>query len=77
MKFGEHRGGMLVEAQGERDGKRVTKSWHLLAEGEDGPFIPSMAIEAIIRKWLKGERPMIGARAAIHALETVEFAKSV
>lgn len=73
MKFGEHRGGMFVEAIGTRKGETITKSWHLLAEGDDGPYIPSMAIEAIIRKWLKGERPATGARPAAEALELADY----
>lgn len=73
MKFGEHRGGMYVRAQGLRDGKACELSWHLLAEGDDGPYIPSMAIEAVIRKLLNGERPAAGARAAIHALELSDY----
>ena len=44
------------------DGKRVERSWHLLAEGEDGPLIPSMAIAAIVRQGLDGRKPSHGAR---------------
>lgn len=54
MKSGEHRGGMMVRAKGLRAGVSVVQSWHLLAEGDDGPYIPSVAIEAIIRKLLQG-----------------------
>lgn len=73
MKFGEHRGGMFVRARGYRDGKNVEQSWHLLAEGDDGPYIPSMAIEAIIRKLLAGQQPQVGARPATHALELSDY----
>lgn len=73
MKFGEHRGGMFVEAHGLRAGERCTRSWHLLAEGDDGPFIPSMAIEGIVRKLLSGDRPAPGARPATHALELGDY----
>lgn len=73
MKFGEHRGGMFVRAYGTRDGTAVERSWHLLAEGDDGPYIPSMAIEAVVRKLLAGERPAPGARAAIRALELADY----
>ena len=73
MKFGEHRGGMFVEAKGIRNGQEITKSWHLLAEGNDGPYIPSMAIEGIIRKWLAGKRPKTGARPATEALELEDY----
>ena len=73
MKFGEHRGGMFVRARGLKDGRVVERSWNLLAEGDDGPYIPSMAIAAIVRKLLAGERPEAGARPATRALELADF----
>lgn len=77
MKFGEHRGGMFVHVRGPRNGAtngaEIERSWHLLAEGDDGPYIPSMAIEAIIRKMLAGDVPETGARAGTHALELSDF----
>jgi hypothetical protein len=73
MKFGEHRGGMYVHVRGLRGAHIVERSWHLLAEGDDGPFIPSMAIEAIVRKHLRGEVPSAGARAATHALDLADY----
>lgn len=73
MKFGEHRGGMFVRARGLADGKPVERSWHLLAEADDGPYIPSMAVEAIVRKLQAGERPANGARAATRALELADY----
>ncbi len=73
MKFGPHRGGMFIDARGhDKDGPRA-KSWHLLAEGDDGPLIPSMAIEAIIRKTIAGNAPAPGARAATHVLELSDY----
>lgn len=72
-KFGEHRGGMYVHAHGLSGGLPVERSWHLLAEGDDGPFIPSMAVEAIVRKLLEGERPSPGARAATRALDLADY----
>jgi hypothetical protein len=73
MRFGEHRGGMFIRARGVADGKAVHQSWHLLAEGDDGPYIPSMAIEAIIRQLLRGIRPESGARSSINALELADY----
>lgn len=73
MKFGDHRGGMYVRARGLHDGMETTLSWHLLAEGDDGPYIPSMAIEAVVRKLLAGTRPADGARPATHALELSDY----
>src|SRR6185369_9711396 len=51
----------------------VERSWHLLAEGDDGPLIPSMAAEAIIRHCLSGRRPPSGARAATTDLELADY----
>lgn len=73
MRFGEHRGGMFVQERGRRNGEEITRSWHLLAEGDDGPYIPSMAIEAIIRQILGGKRPEPGARPGSQALRLEEF----
>lgn len=74
LRWGEHRGGMFVAAVGEdARGREVRRSWHLVAEGDDGPFIPSMAAEALIRKMLGGERPEPGARASVADLELADF----
>lgn len=73
MKFGEHRGGMFIRARGTAGGAEVEQSWHLLAEGNDGPYIPSMAVEAIVRKLLAGERPAPGARSSIAALDMADY----
>jgi hypothetical protein len=73
MRFGEHRGGMFLSARERSAGRDVVRSWHLLAEGDDGPLIPSMAIEALIRKMVRGERPAVGARPAVHALELEDY----
>jgi len=69
MKFGEHRGGMYIHAKGDS----AEMSWHLLAEGDDGPYIPSMSIEALVRKQLRGTRPENGARPATAALTLAEL----
>ena len=73
FKFGEHRGGMFVLAQGIKDGKNIERSWHLLAEGDDGFYIPSMAIEAILRKHLAGQVPESGARPATRELTLKDY----
>jgi hypothetical protein len=36
-----------------------------VAEGDDGPLIPSMAVAALVRKMLDGQPPAPGARAAL------------
>jgi Domain of unknown function (DUF4166)/Saccharopine dehydrogenase NADP binding domain len=76
LRWGEHRGGMFVEVEGaDGSGAQLKRSWHLLAEGEDGPLIPSMAVEALVRGTLEGHSPSPGARAAVQELELVDYEK--
>ena len=73
MRFGEHRGGMFLRVHGVEGAKAVERSWHLLAEGDDGPYIPSMAIEALVRKLRAGDRPADGARSSVDALTLADY----
>ena len=74
LRVGEHRGGMFVAVTGTlADGSTSERCWHLIAEGDDGPFIPVMAAEAIIRKCLDGESPGAGARPAAGELALADF----
>jgi hypothetical protein len=74
VTWGEHRGGMFVRVTGRTaSGGKVSRSWHLLAEGDTGPSVPAMAIDAIVRKWLGGEPPQPGARPALEDLSLVDF----
>lgn len=74
LGWGAHRGGMFVAVEG-RDavGAAVKRSWHMVAEGDDGPLIPSMAVEALVRKALDGTKPAAGARAAVRDLELADY----
>ncbi len=74
LRWGEHRGGMFVAITGQRaDGLLTARSWHLLAEGADGPYIPSMAIESIVRGALDGRPIAPGARSAVRELELSDY----
>jgi hypothetical protein len=74
VRWGEHRGGMFVAITGANmDGARVDRSGHMIAEGDDGPFIPSMACEAIIRHCLDDRPPTVGARPATGDLELTDY----
>jgi hypothetical protein len=74
VRWGEHRGGMFVEIRGQlADDALVRREWHLLAEGSDGPLIPSMAAAAVIRKCLAGQVPPPGARTAIDAVNLSDY----
>lgn len=72
FRWGEHRGGMFIEVtDGSDNGKTV--SWHLVAEGDDGPYIPSMAAEIVLRKALNDQPPESGARAGTTAVTLRDY----
>jgi Domain of unknown function (DUF4166)/Saccharopine dehydrogenase NADP binding domain len=74
IRWGEHRGGMFVQVKGrDHNGIVSERQWHLLAEGSDGPLIPSMAVQALVLRALKGEFPAMGARAAVHDVELNDY----
>jgi Domain of unknown function (DUF4166)/Saccharopine dehydrogenase NADP binding domain len=74
LGWGEHRGGMFVTVSGRlADGARVERSWHMIAEGDDGPFVPAMAAEAIVRHCLAGRPPAPGARAGVNDVELADY----
>lgn len=72
--WGEHRGGMFVRVEGlDRQGRARRRAWDLVAEGDDGPLIPSMAVAALVRRYLAGARPAVGARPATGELELPDY----
>ena len=76
FRWGEHRGGMFVKVEGRTaEGEALARSWHLLAQGSDGPLIPSMAIEGIVRRVLRGHGVVPGARAAVDEIDLAGYEK--
>jgi hypothetical protein len=74
LRWGDHRGGMFVLIDGvDKEGKKVERSWHLVAEGNDGPFIPSMGVTALVKHLLAGKRPASGARAGTQDIELDDY----
>jgi hypothetical protein len=74
LRWGEPRGGMFVEIEGlDAAGAPTARSWHLLAEGDDGPLIPAMAAEVIVRRCVAGAPPAAGARPATRELEIADY----
>jgi Domain of unknown function (DUF4166)/Saccharopine dehydrogenase NADP binding domain len=65
LRWGEHRGGFVCEVDG--------RSWHLIAEGDEGASIPSMAAAAILSNWLDARPPLPGARACTDDLEIEDY----
>lgn len=73
-RWGDARGGMFVELKGRRAGRPVTRAWSLIADGDHGPFIPSMAVAALVKRRLGGRRPKPGARPCVSELELEDYA---
>jgi len=70
---GAHRGGMFVEVDGVKVGQAIRRSWHLVGEGEDGPFVPVIPLAILVKKMLKGDWPDKGARAAMGDLSLADY----
>lgn len=77
IRWGEHRGGMVVAVTGEdAAGRPARRSWRLIAEGDDGPFIPSTPAEVMIRGLLEGRRPAPGARPCTGELDLEDLERA-
>lgn len=76
-RWGEHRGGLIVAIDGRDNAqKAVTREFHLIAEGDDGPFVPALAAAALIARWLDGPHPAPGARPAHREVSLADFEPS-
>lgn len=72
--WGSDAGAMHVSVTGTDDtGRAVTRVWHLVATQGDGPFVPTLAAAALVRKLAAGEVPPAGARPCIGALALNDF----
>jgi hypothetical protein len=63
-RFGSDRGGLRVDLEGNL-GRRT---WCLLAEGGDGPFVPVTPAAALVRKLARGETRVRGAMPCLGLL---------
>lgn len=74
--FGTHRGGMFLRVEGlNQDGEARTREWHMIAEGDDGPIIPSIAMAVMIQRQLAGDRFPAGARPATEDFSLRDYEK--
>lgn len=72
-RFGTDRGGMRVQVRGQTEtGALIARTWTLIVEQGDGPFIPGLAAEILTGKLLAGT-PAPGARACLAEFSTDEF----
>ena len=74
VPFGVHRGGMFVRVEGmDETGQPRVREWHMMAEGDDGPIIPTIAVAALIRRKLAGDDLPFGARPATEDLSLRDY----
>jgi hypothetical protein len=72
--FGSDAGAMHVSVTGlDAAGRVVTRKWHLVATQGDGPFVPTLAASALVRKLAAGHIPPVGARPCMGALTLDDF----
>lgn len=68
------KGGMYVELEGlGRDGRVLTKRWHLLVDHNDGPFVPCGASLALVKKLAAGAPLPAGAQPCMGLLTVDEY----
>ena len=76
MDFGTAAGAMHVTARGlDAQGRRASRTWTLVATHGDGPWVPTLAAAALVRKLAAGDAPAIGARPCVGALTLEDFAR--
>jgi Saccharopine dehydrogenase NADP binding domain len=74
--MGSDAGAMHVTVSGRTaQGLSQTRGWVLLATAGDGPYVPTLAAAALVRKLQRGELPFIGARPCIGVLSLDNFVR--
>ena len=77
-RFGSDAGAMHVSVTGElTEGGTATRTWQLVATEGDGPYVPTLAAAALIRKLMGGEKPPSGARPCVGMLTLEDFTKEL
>jgi hypothetical protein len=74
--LGSDAGAMHVSVRGlDAQGAPARRTWTLLATDGDGPWVPTLAAAAIVRKIAAGEAPAVGARPCVGELTLDDFAR--
>jgi saccharopine dehydrogenase-like NADP-dependent oxidoreductase len=72
--FGSDAGAMHVEVRGiDRSGRSAHRRWVLVARQGDGPYVPTLASAALIRKLARGELQAHGAMPCMGLLALDDF----
>lgn len=76
LNWGSDVGGMHLRVEGlHADGTPRSRLWHLLAIRGDGPYVPTLAAAALVRRFLEGTLPQRGAMPCIGLLTLDDFAR--
>lgn len=74
--FGSDAGAMHVTVTGDAArGVTRTRTWHLVATAGDGPYVPTLAASALIRRMQSGYTPEAGARPCVGVLTLEDFVR--
>ncbi|MBC7601631.1 MAG: saccharopine dehydrogenase NADP-binding domain-containing protein [Ramlibacter sp.] len=72
--WGTDAGAMHVSLSGfDAQGRNVMRSWQLLALHGDGPYVPTLAASALVRKLAAGEQLPVGAMPCVGVLSVQDF----
>lgn len=75
LPFGSDIGAMQVDASGrDATGRPVSASWTLRADGNRGPYVPTLAALALLRRYRDGILPSPGAYPCCGILTIADFA---
>ena len=73
----DNRGGMCVYIHGtDHNNAPLTRDWHLIAQGENGPYIPALPAVLLIQKILRGETLPAGPHYGRDLLTLSDFQQS-
>ncbi len=76
--WGSDRGGMYVDLVGEdAGGRRIKRTWTLIAEAGDGPWVPCVPAVVLTRKLARNEITDRGATACLGLMSLAEFVAEV
>ncbi|MGC3984421.1 MAG: saccharopine dehydrogenase NADP-binding domain-containing protein [Pseudorhodoferax sp.] len=74
--LGSDAGAMHVRVTGRSaDGNTQSRLWTLLASDGDGPFVPTLAAAALVRRLQSGNAELTGAKPCIGLLSLDDFAR--
>jgi len=76
LHWGSDVGGMHLRVEGvDADGTLHSRLWHLLAIRGDGPYVPTLAAAALVRRFLEGTLPQRGAMPCVGLLTLDDFVR--